>query len=136
METRLRAALDDPAAWGCDASDAQELLDQEQVHGRALTAAELVAQALSGQRLASAVLVQGTKVLGWALAQATTLMAPERIVIGGGVSLAGEPLRQLLEESWKTYVFPPMREQCDLVIGQLGEQVVLHGATQLAMASV
>lgn len=135
MERRAAAAIADPARWHASAEQAAELQARQQQLGRPLTAADLIQAAFEGQYLAGQVLQRSTEVLGWALAQATTLMAPERIVIGGGVSLSGEPLRQRLQESWETYVFPPLRGSCELVLGTLGEAVVLHGAALLASAS-
>jgi glucokinase len=71
--------------------------------------------------------------LAFALTQVITLVAPRRIVIGGGVSLIGEkhwfdPLRQLTDRD----VFAPFRGQYDIVPATLGEAVVVHGALAVA----
>ncbi len=68
-----------------------------------------------------------------ALNQAVTLLAPRRIILGGGVSLIGEdlwfaPIREQLD----LHVFPPFRGTFDLVPAALGEEVVVHGALALA----
>jgi glucokinase len=62
-----------------------------------------------------------------------TLLAPEVVVVGGGVSLSGEdlfftPLRQYVRQ----YVFPPLFGSYEVVPAHLGEAVVLHGALALA----
>ena len=67
------------------------------------------------------------------LAQAVTLVAPHRIILGGGVSLIGEdlwlgPIRDHLDR----LVFPPFRGKFDLVAAALGEEVVVQGALALA----
>lgn len=99
----------------------------------ALTA-EMVAQAATdGNQIAREVLDRALCTLGWAIAQAITLLAPQVVVVGGGVSLIGEcgffaPLRGYVQQ----YVFPPLRESYHLVPAALGEQVVLHGALALA----
>jgi glucokinase len=69
----------------------------------------------------------------FALAQAISLLAPRRIVIGGGVSLIGEsewfdPIRHLVARD----VFPPFRSRYDVVPATLGETVVVHGAMAIA----
>jgi glucokinase len=71
--------------------------------------------------------------LGWAIAQVTTIIAPEVIVVGGGVSLLGEelffkPLRRFAAE----YGFPPLAGSYAIVPAALGEEAVVHGAVALA----
>lgn len=84
--------------------------------------------------------VQGKRVLepailamSNALAHAITLLAPRRVVLGGGVSLMGDelwlgPIRERVEGR----VFPPFRGTFDMVRAELGEVVVVHGALALA----
>jgi glucokinase len=67
------------------------------------------------------------------LSQAVTLLAPHRIILGGGVSLIEEdlwlnPIRQKLDAC----VYPPFRGTFDLVTAALGEEVVVQGAISLA----
>lgn len=95
----------------------------------ALLTARIVAEAAAaGNPLAGDVIGRAARVLGWGVAQATTLLAPERVVLGGGVCSAGEIVLEPVRRWWRDYVFPPLREACDLVPGALGDLVVLHGA--------
>jgi glucokinase len=60
-------------------------------------------------------------------------LAIEVVIVGGGVSLAGErvfftPLRDHV----RRYVFPPLRDSYEIVPAQLGEEVVVHGAVAMA----
>lgn len=89
--------------------------------------------AVAGNLLARDQYVTATKVLGWGIAQLITLVAPEVVVVGGGVSLVGEevffaPLRASVQQ----YVFPALREAYRLVPAELGEGVVVQGALALA----
>lgn len=63
-----------------------------------------------------------------ALCNVVALINPERIVIGGGVSLMGdlflEPLRKAVAEN----VFSPLAKNYEIVPSKLGEDVVLVGA--------
>jgi glucokinase len=99
--------------------------------------AKLVAQAASeGNQLALDVLNHACEVLGWAIAQVITLLSPDVIVVGGGVSQIGEsllfaPLRIEVER----YVFPPLLRTYEVLPSQLGEEVVVHGALALAAAA-
>jgi glucokinase len=89
-----------------------------------------------GDEWAIAILSTATQAVGRALAHVVTLLAPQRIILGGGVSLIGEelwfkPIRSTLDAR----VFPPFRGTFDVVAAQLGEEVVLHGALALALAA-
>ncbi len=96
--------------------------------------ARMVAQAaVDGNEIALDVLRRATTALGWGIAQAITLLAPEVVVVGGGVSLIGESLFFVpLREAVASYVFPPLLHSYRIIPAQLGEEVVLHGALALA----
>jgi glucokinase len=101
-----------------------------------LTTKAIGEAAIAGNQLARDQYVSATRVLGWGIAQLITLVAPEVVVVGGGVSLVGEeiffvPLRAAVQQ----FVFPPLREAYRLVPAKLGEGVVVHGALALARDS-
>jgi glucokinase len=86
-----------------------------------------------GDPRAVAILGKATRAIGRALAHVATLLAPRRIILGGGVSLLGEPLWfGPIREELLARVFPPFLGTFDLVPALLGEEVVLHGALALA----
>jgi glucokinase len=99
--------------------------------------AKIIAEAAGdGNQLALGVLQHAWETLGWGLAQVVTLLAPEVIAVGGGVSLIGEALFfQPLRQQVCRYVFPPLRESYSLVSAELGELVVVQGALALAAES-
>ena len=100
---------------------------------RAITAQAVAQAAQSGDQLALEVLDRATTAMAEGLGHAVTLLAPRRIILGGGVSLIGEALWfEPIRHKLKQRVFPPFRDQYDLVPAALGEQVVLHGALALA----
>ena len=98
----------------------------------------MVAQAAGeGNEVARDVLMHACQALGWGIAQAITLVSPEVVVIGGGVSLMDEsfflaPVRREVER----FVFPPLAGTYEIAAAQLGEQVVVHGALAAARSSV
>uniref|UniRef100_A0A7C2P4J1 ROK family protein n=1 Tax=Schlesneria paludicola TaxID=360056 RepID=A0A7C2P4J1_9PLAN len=113
--------------------DAAELLALVEGQTARLTTRDIAETAVRGNRLACQSYREATDVLGWAIAQVITLVAPDVIVVGGGVSLVGEevffaPLR----EAVATYVFPPLATSFRLLPAALGESVVVHGALALA----
>ena len=135
IEARLRRRIQETVDAGVVDPDAIALLTEVAGHFNLITTKQIAAQAMRGNRLARQVYREATDVLGWAIAQAITLVSPEIVVVGGGVSLAGEevffrPLREAVER----YVFPPLKESYRLEPAQLGESVVVHGALALAAA--
>jgi glucokinase len=95
--------------------------------------AGLAEQVARGDQAALEVLSKAASYLADGLCHVITLLCPRRIVIGGGVSLLGEellfvPLRRLVAERG----FRPFAGLTDIVPAALGEEVVLHGAIELA----
>jgi glucokinase len=98
-----------------------------------LTAKMVGEAAADGNQLALDILRRACQALGWGIAQMITLLAPERVVIGGGVSLLGEDLLfRPLRAEVDRYVFPPLAGTYEIVPAALGEEMVVHGALALA----
>jgi glucokinase len=100
---------------------------------QAITARHVAEAAGAGDERASQILDRAREALAFALRQAIALVAPRRIILGGGVSLIGDnlwfaPIRRLVDAE----VFGPFRGSYDIVPPVLGEEVVVHGALALA----
>jgi glucokinase len=98
-----------------------------------ITTVLLAQAAAEGDSRSAAFLTRAQAAIAFALVQVVALLAPRRIIIGGGVSLIGEegwfdPIRRLVDRD----VFPPFRGGFEIVPAALGEQVVVHGALALA----
>lgn len=134
----------DPAARASVAEMAAAIGDGGRISGpgdagvddgglRQFTAKELAAAAARGNPLAMGLLDDGLRVLGWAIAQVITIIAPHVVVVGGGVSLIGETLfYQPLRRHVATYVFPPLADTYEILPPRFGETVVVQGALRLA----
>jgi glucokinase len=124
------------SGWGIEARLRDALAQGEQfsfTRGEALRTTAIAAAAEEGDADAIAFLRQATDDLALALNHVITLLCPRRIVIGGGVSLIGEklffaPLRDAVARS----TFAPFAGLTEIVPAALGEEVVLHGAIELA----
>jgi glucokinase len=98
-----------------------------------ITAQHVAHAAATGDEVAQSILDEAWYWLAGAICEVIALLAPRRIVIGGGVSLMGEkllfePLRQFVSQR----VFQPFADCYDIVPAALGEEVVIHGALALA----
>ena len=129
----IAAAARSRVAERADTADAQDLLSRCQGQVRLLTTVAVAEAATAGNELAEAVFREACEAYGWALAQMITLLAPNVVVLGGGVSLVGEelflvPVRTAVER----FVFPPHQGTFEIRLAKLGEEVVLHGAMALA----
>jgi glucokinase len=129
MKQRLQD-LDD-----ADEEFAADLLSRCVADPDQLTAKMVAQAAADGNRAAAEILQHAIQTLGWAIAQTITLVAPEVVVVGGGVSLMPnhlflDPLRVEVAR----YVFPPLANAYEIERAKLGETVVVHGAIALAAA--
>lgn len=130
---KLRQAIPVLKEHGEYESEIRDLLHRCQGSLERLSAKEIGEAAFAGNQLAELIFKRATNVLGWAIAQMITLLAPDVVIIGGGVSLLGEeiffqPVRKAVDE----YVFEQLRDSAEIVPAMLGESVVVHGATALA----
>ena len=113
--------------------DAADLLERCDGDAETLNTKIIAEAAESGNRIAREAFSHAANVFGWAVAQAVTLLAPNVVVVGGGVALAGEelwfkPLRRAVDR----YVFPPRKNSFEILPAALGEEVVVYGALSLA----
>lgn len=77
---------------------------------------------------AQAVLAEFTDILGQALAGIMNTIDVEEIVIGGGLSEAGEQLLLPLTEKLEEYVFPQIKAHFSVKKAQLGNEAGIYGA--------
>jgi len=115
--------------------DTADLLERCDGQVDRLTTKIVAEAALAGNQLARDVFNHACQAFGWGIAQMVTLVAPNIVVVGGGVSLVGDELLFVpLRNHVRRYVFPPLDGTFEIVPAQLGEQVVIHGALALAAA--
>jgi glucokinase len=109
---------------------------RERVQGDvgAVTAEQVAAAANAGDELAQQVLAGAAHALGLGLGTAITLMNPERVILGGGVTKAGERYWQQVRETARTQALPEMR--VEIVAAALGDEAPLWGALALAHAGL
>lgn len=94
---------------------------------------EVVYQAaLSGDTIAQEIYQRVGHYLGVAIANVIVIIGPRKIVIGGGVSQAGELLFEPIRRTIKSSVFITSTEQIEIVPAQLGINAGIIGAAAWA----
>jgi glucokinase len=98
-----------------------------------LTCKDVFDAAKNGDSAAQEILEQVYAYLGEALANVASVVDPEVIVLGGGVSKAGQPLLEGVQRHFGKYVFhavSPVR----FALATLGNDAGAYGAFQLALS--
>ncbi|MDO5135392.1 MAG: ROK family glucokinase [Eubacteriales bacterium] len=110
-----------------------ESQEESVLRGRARISAKAVLDAYKdGDRLAVQVMDRVGDILGRALAVFSCVADPETIVIGGGVSKAGQPLIDCIEKYYRKYAFPSCRET-PIVLASLGNDAGIYGAACMVL---
>ncbi len=101
--------------------------------GEALTAKDVTVAAQQGDALAQQAFEQAGRFLGQAIADMLLLFEPTIVVLGGGVTKAGDLLMNPLRKALKEGVFTPAYlKHFEIALAKLGDQVGLVGALSLA----
>lgn len=98
-----------------------------------ITAKDVIRLAKSGDRLALNLVEETAYHLGMGIATTVNTFAPNRVVIGGGVSRAGRILFDPLRRTTKDHVMPVHRRSVLIVRAARGDRSVLLGAAALAI---
>lgn len=88
--------------------------------------------AQAGDNFANRIVDKFTFYLGLATANISNILNPDSVVLGGGVSAAGEFLRSRVEANFNKYTFPQVRQTTKIKLAQLGNDAGIIGAASLA----
>jgi glucokinase len=99
-----------------------------------ITALTVIEALRRGDPLAKAIWDETINALGVALANVIHIFNPHRIVLGGGVTHAGELLFEPLRRETKRHAMPMLHDVCEIVKAELGDQVGVMGAVAVALA--
>ncbi len=97
-----------------------------------LTAKDVFDAARRGNRIAAEIVEETADYLGMGIAATINTLAPDVVVVGGGVSKAGRILFDPLRKSVKRRVMPVHRRDLRIVPAKRGDNAVLLGAIVLA----
>ena len=97
-----------------------------------LTAKDVLDAFKAGDVLAGKIMEQVGDKLGGALAFIAAVVDPEAIVIGGGVSKAGQPLIDCIQKYYRQYAFSLCKDT-PMVIASLGNDAGIYGAAKMVL---
>lgn len=100
---------------------------------RRLTIEQLVASAIDGDRLAQEVITYAGRTLGVGVANLLNLLAPEVVVLGGGLTQAGDLLLEPLRQTVAGMSLAESVSKTTIEISKLGEQGIALGAATMAL---
>ncbi|OLS41695.1 ROK family glucokinase [Bacillus sp. MRMR6] len=96
-----------------------------------ITAKDVFDAAKAGDELAIKVVDEVSFHLGLSLANIANTLSPEKIVIGGGVSKAGDVLLDRVKSNFKKFVFPAIKDSTEITLATLGNDAGVIGAAWL-----
>ncbi|MGL5152620.1 MAG: ROK family protein [Clostridium sp.] len=98
-----------------------------------ITSFEVFEEAKAGDKVASQIIDEALTYLGIGVANAITIFDPDVVIIGGGVSKAGDIVFEKVREVVNTRCFKSMAEYCKVVPAGLGTDAGVIGAVALAI---
>ena len=105
----------------------------EQVIGRDLEAKDIFDVAKEGDAFALDLVDYEADYIALGIGNLLNVLDPEIVVVGGGVSLAGDILFDKVKERLKKYAFPSTTENLKIVAASLGNDAGILGAAYLGL---
>lgn len=103
------------------------------MHPDQISAKDVSECASEGDPVAQEIMEQAARYLGWAATLIVNTYNPETIVVGGGVSQAGEQILAPIRETIMRNAMPVARERVKVVAAALGKEAGPIGAAALVM---
>ena len=97
-----------------------------------LSSKDVFTAAASGDKIAEEVVRLFGYYLGQAIGSVITILAPDVVVIGGGVSKAGSIVTEAVEKYYRDYTFHVCKD-VPLALAQLGNKAGIYGAARLVI---
>ncbi|MFO7946145.1 MAG: ROK family protein [Armatimonadota bacterium] len=105
--------------------------DIEEITGEAVGDA-----AVEGDEFAKRIVADAAEWLGLGAANACNIWDPDAVIIGGGVSRAGETLMAPFRKAFRTHATRPVAEEIELLLARLGYDAGVVGGAALALTTL
>ena len=97
-----------------------------------ITAKDIFQRAKAGDKLAIEVIEQFGEILGRTLAGICLVFDPEVVIIGGGISAAGEALVDVVRKHYRNWAYPPTKDM-EFKLASLGNDAGIYGCAKLVL---
>lgn len=98
-----------------------------------ITTKDIFDLANQGDPVCEQIIHHTADVLGFAISNISIVINPSKILIGGGVSQAGEDFIGKIEAQFKKYALPRVSDICEFKIAELGNDAGMIGAAYLVI---
>lgn len=98
---------------------------------KSLTAKDIFELASKGDVLCDQVIEHTADVLGLVISNMAIIINPSKVLIGGGVSKAGDQLIPLIEKYFRAYALKRVSDVCEVKVAELGNDAGMIGAAYL-----
>ncbi len=112
-----------------------KLLSEYRKQGR-ISAKFIIDQALAGDEDCRRIISHAGTVLGMELANIATILNPQKVIIGGGISAAEHILMGPLIAAFRSVASPLIAEHTEIVLAQLGNRAGIQGAAGMAIHGI
>jgi predicted NBD/HSP70 family sugar kinase/biotin operon repressor len=102
-------------------------------YGDDLTLSQVLLMAAAGELACRRAIEDAGRHVGVAVANLCNMVNPQRVVVGGQLSLAADILLEPLRDSFRRYAVQAAAETVEIVAGQLGERAEAIGALAFGM---
>jgi len=85
-----------------------------------------------GDQLSQQIIDRSTSTLGSVLADLSIIVNPSIIIVGGGLSQAGESFINAIADSYRKRAMPRVSEVCSIKVAELGNDAALIGAARVS----
>lgn len=96
-----------------------------------ISAKEIFELASNGDVLCDQIIEHTADVLGLVISNTATIINPSKVLIGGGVSKAGDQLISRIEKYFKAYALERISDICEIKVAELGNDAGMIGAAFL-----
>ena len=101
-----------------------------------ITAKDVADLAINGDKLANKIFSDSGKYIGRSIASVANLLNPEKIIIGGGISLAGEILLGPIIEEFQKQTMEVIKNNTSIELSKLGMDAGVSGAIALGLKNL
>ncbi|WP_249871098.1 ROK family glucokinase [Oceanobacillus saliphilus] len=100
---------------------------------KSLTSKDVFELAKNGDSISNSIIKRTADVLGQVIANMGVMINPSRVLIGGGVSSAGDQLIEEIRKAFEIHALPRVVDACEIKAAQLGNDAGIIGGAFLVL---